>query len=146
MEDSRAIILIVHSAILHYGDRSFRVARKVDPLGLRTVCVVSKIDLMEQGYDCKRMLLNDEVQIRLGFIGVMNRCQSDVDAKMSIQASREKEANFFATHPNISKMPQTQFGYKALTEKLICIQLTLIRSNMQIIVGEIRDKLAECQN
>ena len=75
----------------------------------------------------------------------MNRCKSDVDANISHQASREKEANFFATHPVYSELPQTCFGCKVLTEKIASIQLMRIRPNMQDIVADIHNKLAESE-
>ena len=42
-------------------------------------------------------------------------------------------------------MPQTMFGYKGLLKKLTCLQLMLIRPNMQDVMCEIRDKLAESE-
>ena len=75
----------------------------------------------------------------------MNRCQSDVDSKMSHHVSREKEANYFASHPVYSEMPQNLFGIKSLISKLTRIQLMRIRPNMQEIVSEIRSKLAESE-
>ena len=137
MQDPTSIILIAHSVMLHHGDRSFRVARRVDPLGLRTLVAVTKIDLMDPQYDCKHMLLNKEVYIQYGHIGVVNRCESDFE--------REKRENFFTKHPVYSQMPQNLFGVKALIAKLTSIQLLRIRPNMQLIVREVRDKLAECE-
>ena len=137
MQDPTAIILIAHSVMLHHGDRGFQVARRVDPLGLRTLVAVTKIDLMEPQYDCKRLIENKEIWILYGYIGVVNCSQSDLDI--------EKKANFFTKHPVYSEMPQNLFGIKALIAKLTSIQLLRIRPNMQQIVSDIREKLAESE-
>lgn len=51
VQDPRATILIVSSAteIGICGDRSFGIARRIDPMSLRTLCAITKIDIMDPG-------------------------------------------------------------------------------------------------
>ena len=51
------------------------MARELDPKGIRTIGVITKIDIMDQGTNAKRMLEGKDVQHRLGFIGIKNRSQ-----------------------------------------------------------------------
>ena len=43
------------------------MARRIDSKGIRTVGVVTKIDIMDRGTNAKRMIMNQEIQLRLGF-------------------------------------------------------------------------------
>lgn len=49
------------------------MAMKLDPKGIRTMGVITKIDIMDRGTNAKRMIMNMEVSLRLGFVGVKNR-------------------------------------------------------------------------
>jgi len=49
------------------------MAQQLDPKGIRTVGVITKIDIMDRGTNAKRMIMNQEVPLRLGFVGVKNR-------------------------------------------------------------------------
>jgi len=49
------------------------MAQQLDPKGIRTVGVITKIDIMDRGTNAKRMIMNQEVPLRLGYVGVKNR-------------------------------------------------------------------------
>ncbi len=49
------------------------MAKSVDPKGIRTLGVVTKIDIMDAGTNAKKMLMGQEVPLRLGYVGVKNR-------------------------------------------------------------------------
>jgi hypothetical protein len=49
------------------------MARQLDPKGVRTIGVITKIDIMDRGTNAKKMIMNQEVPLRLGYIGVKNR-------------------------------------------------------------------------
>jgi hypothetical protein len=54
------------------------MAKRLDPNGIRTVGVITKIDIMDRGTSAKNMILNKEVPLRLGYVGVVNRAQEDI--------------------------------------------------------------------
>lgn len=74
--DARTIILCVipANADLTTSD-GLQMARELDPKGIRTIGVITKIDLMDRGTDARRILENKEVPLRLGYIAVKNRGQ-----------------------------------------------------------------------
>jgi replication fork clamp-binding protein CrfC len=78
---------------------SLIAARRVDPQGNRTVGVLMKFDIMDNGTDVRDVLLNKVYPLKLGFIGVVNRSQLDILAKKEMFAARHAEAKFFATNP-----------------------------------------------
>lgn len=51
------------------------MARELDPKGLRTIGVITKIDIMDKGTDARNMLMGKDVPLRLGYVGVKNRSQ-----------------------------------------------------------------------
>ena len=49
------------------------MARQLDPKGIRTIGVLTKLDIMDRGVSAKRMIMNQEVPLRMGYVGVKNR-------------------------------------------------------------------------
>jgi hypothetical protein len=74
MSDPRTIILCVvpANADMTVSD-GLQMAQQLDPKGIRTVGVITKIDIMDRGTSAKRMIMNMEVPLRLGYVGVKNR-------------------------------------------------------------------------
>jgi len=50
------------------------MSQKLDPEGKRTIGVFTKIDIMDQGTDARRMILGTDISMKLGFVGV--KCRS----------------------------------------------------------------------
>ena len=71
------------------------MAREVDPTGERTVGVLTKIDIMDPGTDCRAVLEGRSYTLRNGWIGVVNRGQRDIDSRVSMEDARRKEMEFF---------------------------------------------------
>lgn len=74
VNDPRTIILCVlpANADMTTSD-GLQMAREVDPKGIRTIGVITKIDIMDKGTSAKRMIEGKDVALRLGFIGIKNR-------------------------------------------------------------------------
>jgi len=68
-----------------------QMARDLDPKGIRTIGVITKIDIMDKGTNAKRMIEGKDVQLRLGFIGIKNRSQQDIMDRITVKAAIEKE-------------------------------------------------------
>lgn len=62
VSDSRTIILCVvpANADMTTSD-GLQMARQLDPKGIRTVGVITKIDIMDRGTNAKRMIMNQDV-------------------------------------------------------------------------------------
>jgi dynamin 1-like protein len=45
----------------------------LDPEGSRTIGAITKIDIMDRGTDARKMLMNQEIPLKLGYIGVKGR-------------------------------------------------------------------------
>ena len=104
--DPRTIILcaVAANADLSTSD-GLQMARELDPKGLRTIGVLTKIDIMDKGTNAKRMLTGQDVPLRLGYVGIKNRSQQDIIDKMTVKDAIEREKLYFATHSVYSALP-----------------------------------------
>lgn len=100
ISNPNAIILAVTAANTDLANSdAIKLSHMVDPLGERTVGVLTKLDLMDPGTDAADMLLNKIIPLRRGYIGVVNRGQLDIERDTSIQEGLVKEEDFFRSHP-----------------------------------------------
>eukprot|EP00002_Diphylleia_rotans_P037150 TRINITY_DN8275_c0_g1_i1.p1 TRINITY_DN8275_c0_g1~~TRINITY_DN8275_c0_g1_i1.p1 ORF type:complete len:603 (+),score=120.75 TRINITY_DN8275_c0_g1_i1:82-1890(+) len=132
IEKPNCIILAVHAANTDLATSdSLKLASQVDPQGKRTVGVLTKIDLMDKGTDCLEILQGKVYNLQLGFIGVVNRSQEDINRAKPIRDALDYESQFFKSH----------HAYRNLREG--CGTLHLARSLNRILVKHIRDCLPD---
>mmetsp|Transcript_59657 Transcript_59657/g.134414 ORF Transcript_59657/g.134414 Transcript_59657/m.134414 type:complete len:771 (+) Transcript_59657:139-2451(+) len=141
VNDPRTIILAVLPANQDMAvSDSLLVARQVDPNGLRSIGVITKIDIMDQGTDAGKMLRGDEIPMRLGYVGVKMRSQQDIlDCKPVKEALKEEKA-WFENHRIYSKLPPGLVGTPVLIDKLTQILFKHIRRFLPDIKKEINEK------
>ena len=122
------------------------MARECDPKGIRTIGVITKIDIMDKGTSAKRMIEGKDVQLRMGFVGIKNRSQQDIIDRITVKEAQEKEELYFNTHPIYSTMPQSLLGISNLTSKLTKILFTHIKHSLPEIMKEIKVKIKETED
>lgn len=80
---------------------ALKIAREVDPAGLRTIGVLTKLDLMDSGTHAADILMNRAAfRLRLGFVGVVSRSQHDINVNKPIVEALRQEIDFFKSHPH----------------------------------------------
>lgn len=95
-----AIILAITEATSDIANsEALKLARQVDKTGSRTIGVLTKLDLMDAGTDAVDVLLNRVIPLSLGFVGVVNRSQKDINEGRPMSDARRGEALFFQRHP-----------------------------------------------
>ncbi|XP_069793834.1 dynamin 3a isoform X4 [Narcine bancroftii] len=100
---------------------ALKLAKDVDPQGLRTIGVITKLDLMDEGTDARNILENKLLPLRRGYIGVVNRSQKDIEGKKDIKAALVAERNFFLSQSAYKHMAEcmgTPYLQKILNEQL----------------------------
>ena len=76
IEPENALILALTAANTDLANSdALQLARQVDPDGDRTIGVVTKIDLMDEGTDALELLQGKIYQLKLGYFGVKCRSQ-----------------------------------------------------------------------
>ncbi|KAF0984640.1 hypothetical protein FDP41_000539 [Naegleria fowleri] len=116
---------------------ALKLAKEVDKNGSRTIGVLTKIDIMDQGTDCMDVLRGELLPLRLGYIGVVCRSQNDINLNKSIRDALRDEERFFATHP-IYKSISDRMGTKYLAKTLNRILLNHIKE----VLPEVKSKVA----
>ena len=92
---------------------------KIDKLGERTLACITKIDIMDRGTDARNLLLNKgDVPLKLGYIGIKNRSQADIQNGMTVRDSLKEEKMFFSKSPIYSSLPPSCLGTSALVNSL----------------------------
>lgn len=76
IRDERTIILCVIPGNQDISNSDgLQLAREVDREGNRTIGVITKIDIMDQGTDARRMIMGIDIPLKLGYVGVKGRSQ-----------------------------------------------------------------------
>lgn len=115
---------------------ALKLAREVDPQGLRTIGVLTKLDLMDEGTDARDILENRLLPLRRGYVGVINRSQKDIVGKKDIRAALDAERKFFLSHPSYRHMAD-RLG-TAYLQRTLNNQLT---QHIQDTLPTLRDSL-----
>ena len=146
-EDERTIILCVIAANADMTtSEALQMSQTLDPKGVRTIGVITKIDIMDKGTDARSMLLNEEVKLRLGYIGVKGRSQEDINNNMTVKEGLNSEENYFRTHPKYNDLPDTILGTRALITQTSKVMHYHIKAVLPSIVKEINEKIKHCEN
>mmetsp|Transcript_20517 Transcript_20517/g.33754 ORF Transcript_20517/g.33754 Transcript_20517/m.33754 type:complete len:1065 (+) Transcript_20517:158-3352(+) len=105
IEKKNCIILAVTAANSDLANSdALQLAKSADPEGERTIGVITKLDLMDQGTDASDILQGKIIPLKRGFIGVVNRSQKAINEKMSMREARAREADYFRSHPVYNSM------------------------------------------
>jgi len=111
---------------------SIQIVKKLDPDGIRTIAVVTKLDLIDNGtlQDSHDLLCDNSHELiskrkipakLLGIVGVVNRSQKDINEKKSMDEALISEKKFLKTnYPDIYE----KHGKEVLVQTL---QTVLIR-------------------
>ncbi|KFY11460.1 hypothetical protein V491_07193 [Pseudogymnoascus sp. VKM F-3775] len=136
-----AIILAVTGANTDLANSDgLKLAREVDPEGQRTIGVLTKVDLMDEGTDVVDILAGRIIPLRLGYVPVVNRGQRDIDNKKAITAALENEKNFFDNH-KAYRNKSSYCGTPYLARKLNLILMMHIKQTLPDIKARISASL-----
>lgn len=128
------LIMIIHSVILAVSPAnvdlansdSLKLARTVDPQGRRTIGVLTKLDLMDAGTNALDILTGRVYPLKLGFIGIVNRSQQDINGEKSMSDALDSETEFFKNHSAYRNIAHKN-GTKYLAKTLNQVRLKLIQ-------------------
>ena len=144
-----SIVLAVSPANVDIvNSEALKLARHVDPTGKRTIGVLTKLDLMDHGTNALDILSGRVYPLKLGFIGVVNRSQQDIQGNKSMSDALAAEREFFRMHPayrNIAPRCGTQYLAKTLNTTLmshIRERLPDIKARLNTLMGQTQQELA----
>lgn len=148
-----SIILAVSPANVDLvNSEALKLARQVDAMGRRTIGVLTKLDLMDHGTNAMDILSGRVYPLKLGFIGVVNRSQQDIQSGKSLSDALQAEVDFFRHHPayrNMATRCGTHFLAKTLNSTLmshIRDRLPDIKARLNTLMGQTQQELASYGN
>ncbi len=139
MANIRSIILAVVSAKNDYANQIVtKLARDVDPKGLRTLGIITKPDTLHVGSESEKAFLdlarNKDVVFRLGWHVLKNR---DYDSReCSVDERDEKERGFFS-YGNWTSLPTKTLGVGALKPRLSTVLKDQIISELPYLIRDV---------
>ncbi|XP_072919685.1 dynamin 3a isoform X1 [Hemitrygon akajei] len=149
----RCLILAVTPANTDLANSdALKLAKDVDPQGLRTIGVITKLDLMDEGTDARNVLENKLLPLRRGYVGVVNRSQKDIEGKKDIKAALAAERSFFLSHSAYKHMAErmgTPYLQRILNEQLtnhIRETLPVLREKLQRQLTNLEKEVEEFKN
>lgn len=141
-----AIILSVNAANTDLANSDgLKLAREVDPEGARTIGVLTKVDLMDDGTDVIDILAGRVIPLRFGYVPVINRGQKDIETNKTIRMALQDEKAFFENHPSY-KAKAHFCGTPYLAKKLNGILLHHIKQTLPEIKSRIEMSLKKYSN
>lgn len=143
IEKTNTIILAVHPANTDLATSdALQMARRVDLHGVRTLGVITKLDLMDSGTNALDMLLGRVIPLRRGYVGVVNRSQADLETRLPISEARAKERAFFHSHP-VYAPHAAKMGSQFLASVLSSMLMEHIRNVLPSIRTRLTSQLAD---
>lgn len=119
----------------------------MDPDGVRTVGVLTKVDLVGSGDEDETMQALENVRkpLKLGFVGLRCRSQADIKANRSLADASQDERVFFSTHPVFRRLPSSMVGVDTLTTKLTRVLVSRIRQAVPGMADDISSQHKETE-
>jgi Dynamin central region len=102
--------------------------------------VLTKLDIMDKGTDCRDVLEGQAVRLKHGWVGVVNRGQADINSRMDMEAARSRELDFFKSKSEYRDLKNV--GTKFLSTKLSTHLIGAIRKQLPVIQSAINDGCA----
>jgi hypothetical protein len=147
LKNERCVILAVVPANVDFHNSQILAdAKKVDPFTKRTLPVITKPDLVDEGAEGSvlDLLLGKKQAFEKGFHIVKCRGQKALNDKMPLAQSLQEEDRFFSsTKPWNTITTRSFFGIPALREKLASLQVMMIEKSIHSIIEEIKQQKAD---
>jgi GTPase SAR1 family protein len=148
MAESRSIILAVVSAKNDYANQIVtKLARDVDPKGIRTLGIITKPDTLHVGSESERdfvnLAKNEDVTFRLGWHVLRNR---DYDKRNSSAQERDDTERYFFSQGIWTTLPMNILGLDALKPRLSRVLRDQIISEFPRLIDDIKTGIGDCQN
>ncbi|CAG8502451.1 10083_t:CDS:2, partial [Acaulospora colombiana] len=139
------IILAVCAADVDLANsEALKSGRKVDPLGLRTIGVITKMDLVEPEYGAS-ILRNTDYPLHLGYIGVVCKPPLKKENQENISAALMQHEDEFFRSNYVYSQRGIQVGTGTLRRKLMEVLEESMAKSLFSIVGAVQLELEEAR-
>ncbi|KAF9223519.1 hypothetical protein BS17DRAFT_808919 [Gyrodon lividus] len=138
------IILAICAADVDLANSpALRASRKVDPLGLRTIGVVTKMDLVppEQGVT---ILAGNRYPLHLGYVGVISKSAGKKSSLSAGAVAKRSEQDYFGSHREyFGASSSLMVGTDTLRRRLMEVLESSMASSLHGITNAVQLELEE---
>ncbi|EXX74093.1 Mgm1p [Rhizophagus irregularis DAOM 197198w] len=139
------IILAVCAADVDLANsEALKASRKVDPLGLRTIGVITKMDLVEPEIG-SAILRNTDYPLHLGYIGVVCKPPTNRNNQKNITSALMRHEEQFFRSNYVYSQRGIQVGTGTLRRKLMEVLEESMAKSLFSIVGAVQLELEEAR-
>lgn len=143
VKNPNVIILCVVPATDDFANcEAIKIASEVDPDGIRTIGVITKIDISPYDISDKIHSTGNNVKLKLGFIAVKNKNASSQFT--SIKDLRKDEKKYF--EDNYNDLDSSLWGIETLIKRVVSIQMKFIDSCFPQLIDSVTNKLDQINN
>ena len=123
---------------------ALKLSKSVDPGGKRTIGVLTKLDLMDEGTNALDIFEGRLCPLRKGYVGLVNRSQKDIDDNKTIDDAKTKEKQFFLNSPYRHLMDK--MGSHYLQQHLSKELMQHIRNKLPYVLSSLEDKKQDIEH
>ncbi|KAJ6641737.1 Dynamin [Pseudolycoriella hygida] len=139
-KDDCLILVVSEATDCLVNVKSHKMAREIDPDGLRIIGVITKLDIMERDKDVRDIFDGKILPLPRGYIGVVNTSEKGALSDDDIAVSLQREEEFFKNH-KAYKSIRRRLGTRYL-QKVLSQQLTdYIREEIPYLKDKIRKQM-----
>lgn len=148
MAKSRSIILAVVSAKNDYANQIVtKLARDVDPKGVRTLGIITKPDTLHIGSESEKAFVelakNEDVTFRLGWHILKNRDYAKRDCPTE---ERDEDERSFFSKGIWTTLPTNLLGLDPLKPRLSTLLRDQIISELPSLIHDVESGIDDCKN
>ncbi|KAM0677450.1 Dynamin-2 [Binucleata daphniae] len=127
---------------------ALKICKQIDPTGSKTLGVLTKIDIMDVDTNCAQILQNKTHKLNLGYVGLINRGQFDLNNKIDINTIIDKENKYFRSNKSYQNIHNvgTLYFNKRLQELFILLikrSLPVIKQQVETHLNNIKQEISE---
>lgn len=145
--ESKVILCAVPANNEFVTSAALKLASNIDPLGLRTLGVVTKADQFSRGMRRRLEGLDEtDVKLKLGFVAVRCRTPKELEEGITLKEVRMREELLFETDPELRDVPAHCRGISTLVDKLVEIQKERLIEQLPRIVKQLDERIADMES
>ncbi|XP_049440253.1 interferon-induced GTP-binding protein Mx-like [Epinephelus fuscoguttatus] len=142
------ILVVVPCSVDIATTEALKMAREVDPDGERTLGILTKPDLVDEGTEEKvvDIVHNEVIPLKMGYMIVRCRGQQEITEKVSLTEALEREKAFFRDHAHFQILYDE--GHATIPKLAESLALTLshhIKRSLPQLEEQIEEKIEQTQ-
>ena len=148
LENSRTIVMAVMPARCDLeADAALELIKQYDSSGDRSVGVLTKVDLMNEGTDISEYLsgkMSRDLAMKYGYFAVRNRTREEM-SQISLVQGLQRESEYFQSHPVYNSSGSDRTGISCLRRQISQIYYSHLKKTLPVVLREVENRLSSLE-